>query len=198
MKTSTVRRILTPSFHIFRRVKYSGTENIPEKGPVIFIANHQGLIDPFLIGYKVPEMIHWMAKKELFKNKFVAWFISSMGAYPIDRTSAADLKSKRTTSALLEEGKFVGMFPQGTRARKNKPVPKAKSGFIRYAVESNATVMPVSISGKNHIFGKLFVKFGVPFKIPADLEKCDFNEFAQNKLDEIYKMAEVPFGNKDC
>ena len=197
MKTSTVRKILTPSFHFFRRVKYAGIENIPKQGPVIFIANHQGLIDPFLIGYNAPDMIHWMAKKELFKNKFVAWFISSMGAYPIDRSSAADMQSKRTTTALLNDGKFVGMFPQGTRAKKGKPLPKAKPGFVRYALESNAVIQPVSISGKNHIFGKMFVRYGTPFKVPADLEKSLFTDYAQTKLDEIYNMAEVPFENSN-
>ena len=194
MKIETLRKILTPCFHTFRRVKFINYENLPKDEAVIFISNHQGLIDPFLVGFKYPHMIHWMAKKQLFKHKFIAHFITSLGAYPVDR-DGSQVGATKTTIGLLKEGKQVGIFPQGTRAKKDKPVPKAKPGFVRYAAETDTIVQPVHIYGKNHIFGKLFVVFGEPFKVPADLEKSKYTEYAQQKLDEIYAIDGGSVGN---
>ena len=188
-----LRTVLRFGFCTLRRVRVYGAEHVPKEGPVLLAANHVGMLDMFMIGYRLPRLVHWMAKEELFKNKLVARFIRYFGAYPINRT-VRDTSAARTTFELLEKGEIVGIFPQGTRAKKGKPVPKAKAGVVKYAVETDTSVLPVAIWGKTHLFGKC-VRFGEPFRYPQPAEgehydKKQYLEMAQKLLDDIYAMGE--------
>jgi 1-acyl-sn-glycerol-3-phosphate acyltransferase len=189
-----LRTVLRFGFCTLRRVRVYGAEHVPKEGPVLLAANHVGMLDMFMIGYRLPRLVHWMAKEELFKNKLVARFIRYFGAYPINRT-VRDTSAARTTFELLEKGEIVGIFPQGTRAKKGKPVPKAKAGVVKYAVETDTSVLPVAIWGKTHLFGKMYVRFGEPFRYPQPAEgehydKKQYLEMAQKLLDDIYAMGE--------
>jgi len=171
-----------------------GYENVPIEGKALILPNHTGILDMFMVGYKIPRMIHWMAKAELFKNKLFGKVLSFYGAYPVNR-GAHDTRAARRTFELLEQGELVGIFPQGTRARKDKPIPRAKSGAIKYAVETDTTVIPVAIWGKKKLFGKMNVKFGTAFKFPAPSEddkysREEYLEMAQKFMDDIYAMME--------
>ena len=188
-----LRTILRGMFHTVRRVRVYGAENVPAEGAVLIASNHTGILDMFMIGYRLPRLVHWMAKEELFKNKLLARMIRYFGAYPVNR-QARDIAAARTTFALLEEGEMVGIFPQGTRARKGKPVPKAKAGIVKYAVETDTTVVPVSISGTGRFFSKMVIRFGEPFKYPQlpegeHYDRKQYLEMAQKLLDDIYAMG---------
>ena len=190
------RVLLKIIFNGFMRVKVIGQENLPKEGPVLLTANHVGMLDMFMIGYRIPRLVHWMAKEELFRNKLLAKFITRFGAYPIKRGSR-DTGATRTTFELLEKGEVVGIFSQGTRAKKGQPLPKAKPGVVKYAFETNTVIQPVAIWGNVRIFGRVYVKFGKPFYIPQPpegtrYEKQDFVQMAQKVLDDIYGMMSVP------
>ena len=103
-------------FSVFLRVRVIDADKMPREGGVIVAANHESMLDMFMIGYRVPRYIKWMAKEELFKNKLVAKFITACGAYPVKR-STRDVSAARTTFEMLERGEPVGIFPQGTRAK---------------------------------------------------------------------------------
>ena len=50
--------------HLYR-VELRGVERIPAEGPVILVANHESMIDPWLLGLATPRPIRYMAKAEL-------------------------------------------------------------------------------------------------------------------------------------
>lgn len=74
-------------FSVFLRVRVIDADKMPREGGVIVAANHESMLDMFMIGYRVPRYIKWMAKEELFKNKLVAKFITACGAYPVKRST---------------------------------------------------------------------------------------------------------------
>jgi glycerol-3-phosphate dehydrogenase (NAD(P)+) len=80
-----VRGVIQPFFHLYFRLSRIGREHIPQEGPVIFASNHRSFLDPFVIGTMARRPLYYMAKKELFKNRFISWWLSSLGAFPIDR-----------------------------------------------------------------------------------------------------------------
>src|SRR5574344_2190991 len=62
-----------------------GLDNINEEA-FLLIGNHKSGKDILLIAYALKEYCpHFMAKKELFNNKFLNWFMTKAGAFPIDR-----------------------------------------------------------------------------------------------------------------
>lgn len=183
-------------FSVFLRVRVIDADKMPREGGVIVAANHESMLDMFMIGYRVPRYIKWMAKEELFKNKLVAKFITACGAYPVKR-STRDVSAARTTFEMLERGEPVGIFPQGTRAKGNGRTHRAKHGVAKFAVEAGVPVLPVAIWGKIRLFGRVFVRFGDPICLPAPQEnekytKEDYQRLSQQILDTIYTLMEVP------
>src|SRR5829696_197314 len=111
-----VRGLLQPFFHLYFRLSRIGREHIPQEGPVIFAANHRSFLDPFVIGTMMRRPIYYVAKKELFQNRIQAWFLNSLGAFPVDRGNA-DQSSIDTAKEILARGDCVLIFPEGTRVR---------------------------------------------------------------------------------
>src|SRR3954470_8127484 len=83
-----VRGLLQPLFHLYFRLSRIGREHIPAQGPVILASNHRSFLDPFVIAVMARRPIYFVAKKELFINRPVAWLLASLGAFPIDRHGA--------------------------------------------------------------------------------------------------------------
>lgn len=192
-----VRWIFRVIFKLFVRTTVFYPEKVPEKGPVVVVSNHESMLDMFLIGYRVPRYIKWMAKEELFKNKLFGKLLMALGAYPVKRGSR-DVGAARTTKELLERGEIIGIFPQGTRSKgRGKKLP-AKPGFVRFAVDGDAVIQPVAIWGKIRLFGKVYVRFGEPFSVRERLgeehlnDRAAIQQLAAETLEDIYNMMEVP------
>ena len=144
-----VRAILQPFFHVYFRLGRIGREHFPRAGGVIVAANHRSFLDPFVIGTMVRRPMYYVAKKELFPNRFVAWFLSSLGAFPVDR-GAGDAETIRTAKEILARGGVVLMFPEGTRTRPGS-LGRPKRGVGRLALESGAPVVPVAVIGTEDV-----------------------------------------------
>ncbi len=196
-----LRGVLTVLFSVFIRVKVIEPENVPKEGAVIVAANHETMLDMFMIGYKIPRLIHWMAKEELFRNRLLAKFITSLGAYPLKR-GTKDTSAAKTTFDLLEKGEIVGIFPQGTRAKgRSRDELKAKHGIAKFAVDTGTKVQPVAIWGKCRLFGKVYVRFGKPYALPSPEQEQSYSreqyaELAESVMDRVYALMEVPDGNQ--
>ena len=144
-----VRGVIQPFFHLYFRMSRIGREHIPQEGPVILASNHRSFLDPFVIGTMVRRPVYYMAKKELFKNRFVSWILSSLGAFPINR-GAGDQDAMGTARELLERGEAVLIFPEGTRVRPG-PLGRPKRGVGRLALETGAPVVPIAVFGSENV-----------------------------------------------
>jgi glycerol-3-phosphate dehydrogenase (NAD(P)+) len=165
------RAILQPFFHLYFRLSRIGREHIPETGPVIFASNHRSFLDPFIMGVCSRRPIYYVAKREIFANPIVAWFVSSLGAFPVHR-GAGDADMLETARAILERGDCVLMFPEGTRTRPGA-LGRPKRGVGRLALETGAPVVPVAMIGTEAVRKgwrirphKIRVRIGSPLTFP--------------------------------
>jgi 1-acyl-sn-glycerol-3-phosphate acyltransferase len=143
------RAILQPFFHVWFRMARTGREHIPAEGPLILAANHRSFLDPFVIGMMTRRPLHFVAKRELFSHRLVAWFLNSLGAFPIER-GRGDEGAMGTARAILERGGAVLIFPEGTRIRAGG-LAHARRGVGRLALETGAPVVPVAIHGTEEV-----------------------------------------------
>src|SRR4051794_38164250 len=144
-----VRAVLQPFFHAYFRVTRIGREHLPAEGPCIIAANHRSFLDPFVIGIMLRRPLYFVAKKELFANRLQAWFLNSLGAFPIDRGNA-DADAMSTAREILARGDVVVIFPEGTRIRPGA-LGTPKRGVGRLALETGAPVVPVAVVGTEAI-----------------------------------------------
>lgn len=160
--------------HVVWSTHVVGKDRVPRKGAVILAANHLGVIDGPVLAGATPRAAHIIVKQEMFKG-FVGGILHWAGQIPVDKRSGR--AALTTALALLEEGRVVGIFPEGTRGAGN--VSTAQAGIAWLAVRSGAPVVPVAILGTRpsgehvgHVPSfrtRLHVVFGEPFQAaPAD------------------------------
>src|SRR5688500_18608603 len=166
-----VRAVLQPFFHLYFRLSRIGREHIPESGPVILCSNHRSFLDPFVIGTCLRRPVYYVAKQELFKYRFVAWILNSLGAFPVVR-GAGDQDMLATAKAILERGDAVLMFAEGTRIRPGA-LGRPKRGVGRLALETGAPVVPVAVIGTETVRNgwrfrphKVRIRIGGPLTFP--------------------------------
>ena len=162
---SIARFIVTPIMHLLIKVRYEGQENLKENGGYILCSNHRAWWDPILVAFGIRKRhINFMAKKELFKFKPFGVIIRALGAFPINR-GTADSGAIKTAEDILNSGKILLIFPEGTRSKTGTPL-RAKSGAAYIAHETGADIIPVAIcyEGKYCIRKKVTVCYGQPIK----------------------------------
>lgn len=170
-----LRFIGRPIFKILYLPKYIDRINIPKKGPVILAGNHTNNLDAFIMIGGSTRVAHILAKKELFKNKLTNWFFRSMGCIPVDR-KATDGKAKKESIKVLESGKCIGIFPEGTINRTKGTETEVvilpfKYGAVSMAQKTNAFIVPFAITGKYKLFKRsIQIRYGKPYKVRHDIE----------------------------
>ena len=142
-----VRWVVKPAILLLFRLRRRGTEHVPDGG-VILASNHRSFLDPFAIGCCIGRPIYFVAKRELFKNPLLGWFLNCLGAFPI-RRGASDEECMDTAFALLERGQAVVIFPEGTRIRTGS-LARPKRGVGRLALQSGKPVVPIAVTNSEH------------------------------------------------
>ena len=169
-------------FPIFR-IKVKGLENIEEIDKVIVCANHKSLLDPIFLAISLPQRIYFMAKKELFDKPFVGGFLKALGAFPVDRFGR-DLKALRASVALVNEGKILGIFPEGTRVKEVKR-ENVKDGVAFVALKAKADIMPVEIISTYKPFRKSEILIKKPIAV-SEFASLKNKEAMKKMTDRVY------------
>ena len=153
-------------------MRTKGKRNEPKRaeGPYLVCANHQSVLDPVFIAIAMRrQQPHFMAKAELFRVPVLGWLVRRLGAYPVAR-GKSDVGAIKHTLAMLESGRSVGMFPQGTRCPLVDPrETKVRNGVGMIVARSGVQVLPVFIKMKHNKWRffrpvKLIVGKPIPFE----------------------------------
>jgi 1-acyl-sn-glycerol-3-phosphate acyltransferase len=126
-------------------LRVTGTEHVPPTGPALIVSNHQSILDPPLVGGATPRQIFFLAKAELFRIPLFGQLIRALHARPV-RREGSDPRALKTAARLLEEGRALLVFPEGTRSVDGR-LGEAKPGVGMLAIMSGAPVVPTYISG---------------------------------------------------
>lgn len=170
---------------LFTSCQLNGMKNIPEKGPLLIIANHLSLADPPLVSVSINRETVFMAKEELFKTRFTNYFIRSFGAFPV-RRNRLDKTALKEAERALSSGKVLVMFPEATRS-KNGGLQKAFPGAAMIALRNGAPIVPIALTGTEKIRGfswmlhryRVKLTVGQPFHLPSANGKTSRQQIAE-------------------
>ena len=152
-------------FKLYYNPKIIGKDNIPKEGPIVVAGNHVHLFDQCLTILSTKRCLHYMAKREYFDNKKVAWFFKGTGCISVDR-SKKDPDAKQKALDVLNDKGAIGIFPEGTRNRTDQILQPFKFGAVSLAEKTNSYLVPFAITGEYKFRSKdLKVTFGKPFKV---------------------------------
>lgn len=167
-----IRFVGRPIVKLLYRAQYIGRDNIPQKGSVILAGNHTNNRDALLMIAGPNRIVHTLSKKELFNTRFKNFFFRSMGCIPVDR-SIHDKNAKNEAIDILNNGKVIGIFPEGTVNKTKDELLPFKYGAVSFASKTNSYIVPFAITGKYKIFRKsIKITYGKPYKIKSnDLTK---------------------------
>jgi len=125
------------------RVEVYGAERIPPNGPCILTANHESIVDPFILAVVTKRPIHYMGKAELFRRRSVAAVLRSLNTFPVERGSG-DRAAMSEAAQLLAHGAVLGIFPQGTSKQLER---RWHRGAARLALVTGSPLVPVRMTG---------------------------------------------------
>jgi 1-acyl-sn-glycerol-3-phosphate acyltransferase len=144
--------------HLYR-VEIEHRERVPAAGPVILVANHESMLDPFLLGLVTPREVRYMAKAELWHSRLLGAAVDALGCFPIER-GTGDRSAVGRAVALLDERQVLGIFPQGTcLPYRDRPWFR---GAARLALATGTTIVPVCIIGSERALRPRKPKLGLP------------------------------------
>ncbi len=188
MVYNVVKGLFIVFFRLFFPYVVEGRENIPQEGPLIICSNHISWMDPPLVGVVLTgKKVHFMAKAELFDIFIIGSIIKKVGAFPVKRDTA-DIKTIKTSIALLREKKCIVLFPEGTRSKPGE-IRDALPGAALIALKSQAPILPVAIKGPYRLFRKTPIGVGKPITLDALYGQKAKREILQKASHEI--MQEI-------
>ena len=159
---------------IYYRAEIIGLENVPQNEPLIICGNHRTYLDPPLIVATAKRDMRFLAKEELYKNKFLAALGWVFEAIPVKRDEK-DVTAIKESLKALKNGQCIALFPEGTRNGLEKG-QKSKDGVAFFAIRSGAKVLPCGIKGGDKNNRKVTIKYGKPL---------DFSKYKGTKDKEI-------------
>ena len=145
-------RAMAVALRLLAEWEVFGLDNVPARGPLILVANHNNIIDPPLLGASIPHRpVVFMAKKELFDRWYSGWLVRGYCAFPV-RRGEPDRQAFRHALEVLRRGLILGMFPEGTRSKTGAMGP-AQPGTAIIALRARVPILPVGITGTDKVKG---------------------------------------------
>ena len=135
-----VRSLLLP-------VKVEGREHLEKEQSYVFVANHQGAFDIFLIYGYLNRNFKWMMKRSLGSIPFVGYACRRSHQIFVDKRGPKKIKETYDRAReILQEGYSVTVFPEGARTFTGH-MGLFRKGAFALADELQLPVVPLTING---------------------------------------------------
>jgi len=210
--------VLWVLFYVLNRTVVRGREHVGDAANTLLLANHQSMIDSFLIGLAVyfpkvlikPRLLPWnpAAVENFFRGWLLGWLSYNWRCIPV-REGRRDPRALRRLVEVLPRGVMM-LYPEGTRTRDGSVGP-GKPGAGIVALTTRARVIPVTIDGMSEVLpvgrvipriGKrISVTYGPPMEYPPPTGDTPSREEAQQLVDRVMatvreQLAEIRQGTQ--
>ena len=160
--------------------KLIGKEKVKD-GAAVLVGNHYRIWDIVHMACTTKERVHFIAKQELYKSRFLRYLCNEVEAIPVSR-DGQDAKAIMMALRYLKKGEKISMFPEGTRNRTKEELLPLKGGAALFAIKAKVPVYPVMCLHKTRPFCRTKIMVGDP---------VDLSDFYGRQMSaEDYQTAE--------
>ncbi len=165
---------------IYHRLHVRAPCRVPREGPAILVSNHTSGLDPLLIQAVCSRLIVWMVAQEYVELPVLNRIFGMIDAIPVGR-HGRDMAATRQALRALEDGRVLGVFPEGRIERTRQLLP-FQTGVALMALKTKVPVYPVHLDGTQRglPMSKAFARrqqaritFGPPLRLHEDFSAKD-------------------------
>ncbi|MCA8974215.1 MAG: 1-acyl-sn-glycerol-3-phosphate acyltransferase [Planctomycetes bacterium] len=163
--------------HVLFRLRVEGAP--PRSGAYVVVANHVSFIDPLVVGAVVPRRVVFLMTEVVYRSRVSGWFYRWNRAIPLS-TRNANRDALRAARQVLQQGRVVGIFPEGGISRDGLPM-LGSPGAVSLVLNERVPIVPVGLIGTHEVlpFGswrprwrKITIRYGTPIR-PDELAPPD-------------------------
>ena len=147
--SKVVLRVLLLPIHV------EGREHLQPRQSYVFVANHQGPVDIFLIYGYLGRNFKWMMKKALRKMPLVGVACEKARHIFVDKSGPKAIKETIDKArATLQNGTSLVVFPEGSRSFTGH-MGLFRKGAFQLADDLQLPVVPVTIDGSFDVLTRM-------------------------------------------
>jgi 1-acyl-sn-glycerol-3-phosphate acyltransferase len=172
------------------RLSVSGRENLPPSGAFVICPIHRSYLDTLVVGAAFDRRVRFMGKDSLWKARWIAPLLSTLGGFPVSR-GTADREALKRSAQVLSDGEPLVLFPEGER--KSGPVIQPLfDGAAFLATRARVPIVPVGIGGSERAMRKgsnfvrpvkIHIQIGKPIDVASRLS--DSGRVPRSTIDDL-------------
>jgi 1-acyl-sn-glycerol-3-phosphate acyltransferase len=195
---SLTKKLAQLVFSIFYRIETEWKTTLPDHGPMIILPKHQYWTDIPIVSLAFKPLLHFVAKKELFKYPLIRDYLSLLGGLPVDRKqSIRTLDSFKALVSLLRAGEKIVIFPEGTYVRNGVGPGKSRllEMILRFQSELGYPIpfIPVGIRYGQRLGWRRRVEVCIGSPLFAEKDS-DAVPLTYRAIEEISRLCRLPLG----
>lgn len=178
-----------------------GVEAVDWSQTYVIMANHQSYLDVLALYAALPEVVGFVAKKELTRIPFFSGVMRAVRCVPVDRGKHREaVGALREAASWVRAGTTIAVFPEGTRSAGDGILP-LKKGPFHLAQLAGVAVLPVGLRGAGRCMprsntavypGVIEVHVGTPIPPAADTSHEARRALLERTRAEIARLADLP------
>jgi 1-acyl-sn-glycerol-3-phosphate acyltransferase len=169
-----IRFLVWILIHTIYKVEVTGSDNIPETGPVIVAANHVSYVDPLIIGAIIRRPVRFVMYYKIFRIPVLKFIFKNGKAIPIaSRREGPEIleAAYQQIHGVIAADDVLGIFPEGSITASGE-INTFKKGIEKIVSEQPVTVVPMALC---NLWGSLFSRRDPlhkrrPYKFRARIE----------------------------
>ena len=186
--------VLPPMINALYRPWTEGLERVPTSGPAILASNHLSFLDSVFLPAAIERPVYFLGKSDYFKG-WQRYFFENVGVMPVARQGGdAGEASLRKGEEILEQGRLLGIYPEGTRSPDGR-LYRGKTGPVRLALRTGAPIIPCAMIGTYEILPpkatvpkirRVGIRIGEPLDLAARYRGKETDRFVlRSATDEL-------------
>lgn len=179
------------------RFRFFNQHHIPATGPVLFVSNHQSMLDPIIVGIgSSHRQFYAMARATLWNSRVLGLIMDSLNAIPVDQENP-DASTMKRCIEVLKDNHALLIFPEGARTLTGK-TEAFEPGTMLIIKRAKPTIIPVALEGAYDVWprtqklpkplGRIACVYGEPIEadeLLKDRKPKEALEYLQSKVEKL-------------